>query len=977
MSTWGRTLSFWLLPKPTGDPGRDRNALTLQLACLLFALAVGLVAALDLIEREPTELPLLGMAMVGLVAAAVMNRVERWKWAGWTAFLSVLLTAIMLVVEARDGFRSHAMLLFPGLLLTSVMLLDRISYMATAGTVLLTVAALGIAEIYGLTQAVPRVRTPTTYDSVFYVDLTLLVFAVIGSRIARDAQNNVLDLRATIGRVSEANLALSETAEALRESEQQLVSIYNTVRDVIFYLAVEPEGQFRFVSVNTAFLRVTGLNEEAVIGRTVNEVIPEPSLTMVLGKYRQAITEHTAVVWEETSDYPTGQLTGEVSVTPVFDNTGTCTHLVGSVHDLTERKRAEGALRESRATIERQLHEIEAIYRAAPVGLAVLDADLKWLRINARMADIDGFSAEEHLGRSILEALPDIASQLEPLLRRVLHSGEPIWDQEIIGAAPAQAGADRTWLASYYPLKAPDGRTLGINSVVQEITERKRAVAVLTESEERFRNMADSAPVIIFQNDAAGNATFFNRQGTTFTGRTFEQLVGYGWAETIHPDDRERIMAAHRASLTEPVTGQEEVRLRRSDGEYRWMLVTSSPRFAGAQFAGYIGLIVDITDLKRTQEEALASQKLESVGRLAGGIAHDFNNLLGAVLAQADLGLVNLAASVRPEEELNNIRNVAIRGAGIVRQLMIYAGQESASSEPVDLSLLIEDMRDLLKVMASKHVVLSTKLARDLPALQANPAQMRQVVMNLVTNASEAIGTHDGNIVIRTARSKAGPDPRGEAGEWLELEVSDTGCGISRNAQAHIFDPFFTTKFAGHGLGLAVVQRIVKGLGGVIKLESDPGRGSTFRILLPCASELLPPVRQPISRPAPAELGRAATVLIVEDEGALRQAVAKMLSKTGFAVLEAANGSTAIDVLRSRGGKIDLMLLDMTIPGAPAQEVVAEAARGRPDIRVITTSAYSEEMVADKIHASQILGFIRKPFSLGDVVQIIRNSLPS
>src|SRR4030095_8482372 len=177
----------------------------------------------------------------------IVNRAGRWEWAARAAFAAVLLTAMLLVFDAQDGFRSLSMLLFPAMLLVGVMLLDRTSYRITAGIVLLAVTAIGIAERQGLTRAIPRVRSKTTYESVFLTDLTLLVFAMIGSRIARDAQNNALDLRATIDRVSEANLKLSETAEALRESEGQLALIYNTVRDAIFHLAVEPEGRFRFV----------------------------------------------------------------------------------------------------------------------------------------------------------------------------------------------------------------------------------------------------------------------------------------------------------------------------------------------------------------------------------------------------------------------------------------------------------------------------------------------------------------------------------------------------------------------------------------------------------------------------------------------------------------------------------------------------------------------------------------------------------
>jgi hypothetical protein len=203
-----RKLSSWFYPTPTGDPGRDRNAQTVQFTCLLFALAIGIVAVLDMIAQEPALLPILDMAVVALVAAAVVNRAGKSAWAATTAFLAVLLTAILLVFEARDGFRSHVMLVFPGLLLVSVMLLDRASYLTTAAIVIVAVAALGIAEKCGLTRATPGVRSPTSYESIFYVNLILLVFASIGSRIARDTQRNVFDLRASIDRLSAANLEL-------------------------------------------------------------------------------------------------------------------------------------------------------------------------------------------------------------------------------------------------------------------------------------------------------------------------------------------------------------------------------------------------------------------------------------------------------------------------------------------------------------------------------------------------------------------------------------------------------------------------------------------------------------------------------------------------------------------------------------------------------------------------------------------------
>ena len=299
------------------------------------------------------------------------------------------------------------------------------------------------------------------------------------------------------------------------------------------------------------------------------------------------------------------------------------------------------------------------------------------------------------------------------------------------------------------------GSASGFAVVGADVTELRtlRADAARREGEERFRNLADTAPLMIWVAGPDKGCTFVNRGWLSFTGRTLEQELGNGWTAGIHPDDLEYCFNTYASAFDERRAFQLEHRLRRADGEYRWVLGSGVPRFGpDGEFTGYIGNCTDITDLKRSQEEDVARQKLESVGRLAGGIAHDFNNLLGGVLAQADLALSELADGSPPDEPLNRIRTVAIRGAGIVRQLMIYAGHEDAVSEPVDLSSLIGEMMELLNVVVSKHAVLKTELGSGLPAVQANPAQLRQLVMNLVTNASEAIGERDGVITIRTAR---------------------------------------------------------------------------------------------------------------------------------------------------------------------------------------------------------------------------------
>jgi nitrogen-specific signal transduction histidine kinase/CheY-like chemotaxis protein len=418
-----------------------------------------------------------------------------------------------------------------------------------------------------------------------------------------------------------------------------------------------------------------------------------------------------------------------------------------------------------------------------------------------------------------------------------------------------------------------------------------------------------------------------------------------------------------------------ECRKRRADGEYRWVLASGVPRFTSdGEFAGYLGSCTDITDLKRRRDEDVEHQKLETVGRLASGIAHDFNNLLGGVLAQADLAFEDVASGVVPVDPLSKIRNVAIRGSGIVRQLMIYAGHESTPSGPVDISHQIEELLDLLKVIVSKHILLKTDLASNLPAVQANPAELQQLLMNLVTNASEAIGKKDGAIVIRTRLAKANMRaPGGAGGDRIELTISDTGWGISRDDQSRIFDPFFTTKATGHGLGLAVVQKIVQGLDGDIHVESELGHGTMFRILLPALGQKAPSPPLANTRPEAEHQKSDSLVLLVEDEDVLRAPVAKYLSMRGFRVMEATDGNEALRAIREQKQAIDLVLLDVTVPGAPSGEVFAEIRRISPNTKVVVTSAYGQKMIDATFPAMQLDFFLRKPYQLADLESLLRS----
>jgi CheY-like chemotaxis protein len=310
---------------------------------------------------------------------------------------------------------------------------------------------------------------------------------------------------------------------------------------------------------------------------------------------------------------------------------------------------------------------------------------------------------------------------------------------------------------------------------------------------------------------------------------------------------------------------------------------------------------------------------------------------------------------------------------------MLYAGKESAVVGLVDLSQIVREMTELLKISASKHAVLEVNLGENLPSVKADPAQLRQIVMNLVTNASEAIGNRRGMIRVTTryvkVRRGSSAATTAELAETdhLELEVSDTGRGMSLETQAKAFDPFFTTKSAGRGLGLAIVAGIVRSLRGQIHVTSDLGKGTKFQISLPCEAETSTDLTS-----SGAQAGRCSgrpTILVVEDEDALRHAAAKMLRTSGFDVIEAADGSIAIDALRATGSKIDVILLDLTIPGPSSRDVAAEYMRVRPDAKVILTSAYSEDLVRAIMVMPEIRSFIRKPYHLTDLVKTLQDAL--
>jgi PAS domain S-box-containing protein len=508
----------------------------------------------------------------------------------------------------------------------------------------------------------------------------------------------------------------------------------------------------------------------------------------------------------------------------------------------------------------------------------------------------------------------------------------------------------------------------------------------LHEFELYYKEIFDNISVCMFLLDVTPEGRFrivgFNPAEQEAVGLTNAQVAGRFIEEVLPEELAAKVTVNYRRCLAAgaPIRFDDDLDLPLGRRHFHTNLIPV--RNAAGRVQRIIGACIETTDFRRTQQEALVRQKLESLGVVARGVAHDFNNLLGSILAEAELAQSEMSLGAMPVEEVETIKGVTLRAAELVRELMIYSGDDDAHFEPLGVSRLVKEMLQLLRVSISKHAVLNADLPEHLPPVNANPAQIRQVVMNLITNASEALQDNEGVISISTDHMRSGGSRPASAlnlpkGEYLRLTVTDTGCGMTEDIRIRIFDPFFTTKFAGRGLGLAAVQGIVLSHGGVIHVVSAPGQGSRFEMFLPCIQQLgrgKTPGSASAVGDATNPVGTAAvgTVLIVEDEEALRAAASKMLRKTGFTVIEAGDGETGVALFQANREKIDVVLLDMTVPGLSGREVVEELRRIQPDTKVVLTTAYTRDLAVAAFGGQSPWHFIRKPYHLRELIDLLR-----
>jgi len=465
-----------------------------------------------------------------------------------------------------------------------------------------------------------------------------------------------------------------------------------------------------------------------------------------------------------------------------------------------------------------------------------------------------------------------------------------------------------------------------------------------------------------------------------YVNSSFERITGYSASEALgrNPrflwgqDGEQRMLGELRVAIREKRECRVELRNYRKDGTLFWNELSVSPvRNDEGAVTHFVGIQVDITERKRTEEAMLGVQKLESLGVLAGGIAHDFNNLLAVVLGNAELGLKELRT--HPARQfIEQIEIASMRGAELCKQMLAYSGKGRFVIQPIQLNQVMEEMTHLLEVSISKRVNLEYQLAPKLPLVEVDATQIRQVIMNLVVNASDAIGDQDGTITVSTGLMRADAKYLAETpltdlkpGEYVYLEVKDTGCGMSPDTKARIFDPFFTTKFMGRGLGLAALLGIARGHRGTIRVDTELGTGSSFRFMIPC----MPNVQmQPVAAPTSVAAWQGSgTVLVVDDEDDIRIVIARMVESLGFHAVTATDGEQAVRIFREQSDRIELVLLDLTMPHMSGEEAFNEMRRIRPETRIVVMSGYNEEETKGRFDGNSFAGFIQKPFRLSDL----------
>ncbi len=527
-----------------------------------------------------------------------------------------------------------------------------------------------------------------------------------------------------------------------------------------------------------------------------------------------------------------------------------------------------------------------------------------------------------------------------------------------------------------------------------DVGDLQRVEKELRESEERLRQIAETIDQVFWIVQGEPFAVLYASPAfEEIWGRPVEDLLadGHLWSAPMFEEDRPAVMATWEDCLAgRRPQWRGEYRIRRPDGDVRWIEDSGNEvRDSEGRVYRITGVAKDITarktaetDRREMEQRIHFAQKMESLGVLAGGVAHDFNNLLMGILGNADLALLELSDTASARAHVEGIEHAARRAADLARQLLAYSGKGRFVIDRLDLRVLLEDIAHLMEATIARRAELRHVHAEELPAIEGDVTQIRQVIMNLVTNAADAIGEGGGTITLSTGVLSCDAEFFRDTyfgddlplGDYAYLEVADTGGGMSAETRDRIFEPFFTTKFTGRGLGLAAVLGIVKGHHGAVKVWSEEGAGTTFRALFPAIDRRATLLEESMSLET-GEMQGIGTVLLVDDEPMVREVAEAMLIHGGYDVITAEGGAEAVEQFREHGSMVDCVLLDLAMPGMDGLETFRALRELDGNVRVLLTSGYSEQEALTRFGYETLAGFIQKPYHASTLLDAVRRIL--
>lgn len=540
-------------------------------------------------------------------------------------------------------------------------------------------------------------------------------------------------------------------------------------------------------------------------------------------------------------------------------------------------------------------------------------------------------------------------------------------------------GKERVFLTTTFPMQYSEVEAVDqICTIALDITRSKEAERELQISESRFRTLVNNIPGAVYRcaNDEFWTVEFLSPEIETLSGFPASDFVGNrvrSYASIIHAEDAERVSEEVRSGIESRRVFQVEYRIVHADGTIRWLSEKGQATFSEQGEVAFLdGVIIDITGAKKSEEALRQSQKMDAIGRLAGGVAHDLNNLLTPIIGYGDLLTRNPALNDDGRDWARQILQASTRARDIVKQLLAFGRKQLLQFRPIDLNQVVSGFYRLLRRTIREDIEIELCQAVSLPLIKADPGQIEQILMNLALNAQDAMA-EGGRMKITTGLSETVTS--GEAQVMVRLSVGDSGSGMNADVLGQLFTPFFTTKpkDRGTGLGLATVYGIVKQHGGLIRVESSPGQGSTFIIDLPASSTSVADEGQKGAEVLP--VGGSGLIMVVEDEEVVRKLAVQILQRNGYTVLSASRGSDCLALMTQRRQPIDLLLTDVVMPEMSGKELFERCQLIQPGIRVIYMSGHTHDLIGEKGILNKDIPFIQKPFTLGDLLEKVRQVL--